>query len=49
MPDDLAKLRPDLVDPVEGNEPLTWRAVIGHPTFRAVAVVAVLALVAAFM
>jgi len=48
-PDDLAKLRPDLVDVDTDNEPLTWRTVIGHPTFRAVAVVAVLALAAAFM
>jgi competence protein ComEA len=49
MPDDLAALRPDLVEPDAANEPLTWRAVIGHPTFRVVAVVAGLALVAAFM
>lgn len=48
-PDDLAKLRPDLVDSDGGTDSLTWRAVIAHPTFRAVAVVAVLALVAAFM
>jgi competence protein ComEA len=48
-PPDLSNLRPDLVDAEADDASLSWRAVIAHPTFRAVAVVAVLALVAAFM
>jgi competence protein ComEA len=48
-PDDLIALRPDLVDSDDSVDDLGWRAVIKHPTFRAVALVAVLALVAAII